>query len=347
MGYLIRKANISEAEQNIKSFWKSNFEGWPAKKFDWFYLTNPAGLARCWFINLEDNTNQIAGTTALFPRSFYFDENYVQAGITGDFGVDKNHRIFGPALKIQKTLIGDEADNFKFFYGFPNKNSEPVQKRAGFKQVGTAYRYVKVLKADEYIKRKSSSILISTLVSPLVNFYLNIFTEHRKIKKPAGLSWITQMKFDEKFDVLWEQAKKNHILIGERTSRFLHWRVASCPYIEYQIFALETQQNDLLGYVVYYLDGKTVHIADCLAADLEQSTKLVLAEFIRFAFKRDWHSISVLFLGNNSFIDSLQSLGFSRREDTRNVVAFTQENSELEKIIFAEQNWYFFEVDND
>ena len=51
----------------------------------------------------------------------------VYAGIAGDFAVDKKHRAYGPAIKIQRD-IQNKIDDFKFefIYGIPNKLSKPL-----------------------------------------------------------------------------------------------------------------------------------------------------------------------------------------------------------------------------
>ena len=53
--------------------------------------------------------------------------------ITGDFGIDKQYRTVGPALKMQKAgIAGCEDGRLDVLYGYPNEKSEPVQRRAGF-----------------------------------------------------------------------------------------------------------------------------------------------------------------------------------------------------------------------
>ena len=348
MGYSIQQADLKEDKQNIMDFWKKSFPAWPQHKYDWFYKDNISGHAKCWTVKNKEN-DAIVGFTAIFPRKFKFNGQPLMAGISGDFGVDRKHRVLGPALQLQKAVINViESENFDFLYGTPNKKSEPVIRRVGFKIAGTMVRMVKVLKADTYLSRILKSNLLSTLATPFANLYLKLSSPENKIQLNRSITGETVQHFDQRFDQLWEKSEGNFKLIGQRDSEFLNWRFRDCPYRDYKIFtAVEAENNHLVGYIVYHTDGDTVHISDCLAEDNENFLDALIANFIKYTRKQKFHSISMRYLGSQQIKPSFEKFGFSERADKINVVAYSSSDSSIAELLLDAENWYFFEADND
>ncbi len=348
MAFNVSAVNAAEKSKEIKAFWKDHFTGWQEGKLDWFYLNNPQGKAKCWVITNEEN-GQIIGTVVVFPRYFYYSGKEILTGITGDFGVSKNYRILGPALKLQKnTLELCSKDGYQFLYGFPNTKSEPVQRRAGYTVIGASRRLVKVLDSKEYIQRKTGSALLAALIAPIVNLGLRITGRENRIGVPAKYVVQTELKFDAAFDSLWTKGREQFKLIGKRDSVFLNWRFGDCPFREYKLFAIREKETDQpAGYVVYYTEGQTAFIADMFARDMATSMDILLAGFLKYLRKSRLQSVSVLYFGRTDILTKLKQFGFSEREDRRNVVAYAGEANPHKDDFLKEENWYFFEADND
>ncbi|GAG47926.1 unnamed protein product, partial [marine sediment metagenome] len=183
------KANIDQEKGNIITFWKKNFPRWPADKFSWFYQKNPYGCASCW-INKDIETNMIIGSTAIFPRKVNIKAELLLGGITGDFGVSEKYRTLGPALSLQRANIAAcKEDQFDFLYGYPNKKSQPVQLRAGFKVVGGAYRMVRILRSDDYINRHINQAMLSKIISKPVDILQKVFSKESYYLKKRGVKF--------------------------------------------------------------------------------------------------------------------------------------------------------------
>lgn len=344
MSYGIFKTDLKKDRDSIIKFWENNFPQWPSGKFDWYYQTNPSGSAECWLIKHEE-TAEIVGATAVFPRDFQKNNVKVKAAITGDFGVDKKHRILGPALKLQKSTT--QENEYQFLYGFPNNNSEPVQKRVGFKKVGDAMRYVKVLKINPYLERKIKSDPLTKLISPMLNAFLKLFFLKGKFNK-SNYHYNISDSVDQRFDELWQSSDTGDLIIGERNSKYLDWRLQQCPYYNFKLFTLTNEKkNKLCGYVAYYISENTVFIMDIFASDLNENFKRVLSAFIYAFSKENINSISVSFLGNDRVLDVFNALNFKVREDKRSIVAYLNERDANTIDLFNLHKWYFFEIDND
>jgi hypothetical protein len=207
---------------------------------------------------------------------------------------------------------------------------------------------VKVLKSTGYLKRALGDSLLASVLAPLVNVTLRVMSkESRRMTKWHYRGEITS-GFDRRFDRLWERAAGSYPLIGERTSRFLSWRFARCPYRNYRTFALKNiRSGELLGYIVYYVVDNSLHIADCLAANQLGALSALMAGFIRYARRSGFSRMSIQFFGNDQFKRRLEEWNFVERADRRNVVAYPSPESKAAGAVLEPDNWYFLEADND
>ena len=64
----VREADIRAERQVLVDVLARELAGWSdANKFDWLYLDNPFGEARCWVLVDDDET--IVGVSAALPRT--------------------------------------------------------------------------------------------------------------------------------------------------------------------------------------------------------------------------------------------------------------------------------------
>ncbi|MHA1279575.1 MAG: GNAT family N-acetyltransferase [Candidatus Helarchaeota archaeon] len=348
MGFIVEKADLMEDQKRIVEFWIQNFPTWPEGKYVWFYQNNVAGPADCWVVR-EENSDSVIGTTAIFPRKFCINGKEYLAGITGDFGVDKQHRILGPALKLQREVVQScENGKYHFLYGFPNTRSEPVQRRAGFVQLGSAVRLVKVTHSFRYLKRLLKIGIVAKALSLLFDIILHILSRETRYQLSHEIRGNILSEFDHRFDELWKSASSNFSLIGERNQKFLTWRFQNCPYQNYQIFVLENKSNGkLIGYVVFVEENDNLIIIDCLARDVNKAFRDLIAAFLKQVRKTKADNVSIVYLGNDFLINLLKEFGFSERADKRNIVVYVHKDSPIAELVKDPNVWYFLAADND
>ena len=348
MSYSILKADLRKDKEDISQFWKNNFSNWPQGKYLWFYENNPYGPAECWIVK-EAEKNMIVGSTAVFPRRFLLKGKFMIGGITGDFGMDRNYRILGPALQLQKaTLPSQNETQFDFLYGYPNDRSEPVQRRAGFRIVGSTYRMIKLLRSNNYVKRRVNLPILTKLLSKPVDLILKVLSKESYLKRPKHFSVEELSVFDKRFDDLWKRTSGDHTVIGERTSEFLNWRFARCPYKRFRVFTLTKKgTGELLGYIVYYVKKNRAHIADIFALNISGYIDALLSEFFLSQRKKGYDAVSIIYLGNEDLVNKLKEYKFSIRDDNRKIVAYMDSTSPLSSFILEKKNWYLTEADND
>ena len=102
--YSIEKTDIRENKSSILKVLTLNLYKNYEQKFIWNYENNPYESTYCWVARKED-TPHIIGTVALFPRKYLIKGEVSCAYIVGDFAINKEHRVFGPAVPLQKMVI--------------------------------------------------------------------------------------------------------------------------------------------------------------------------------------------------------------------------------------------------
>lgn len=113
-------------------------------------------------------------------------------------------------------------------------------------------------------------------------------------------------RFDARFDALWERARGEHLVIGVRDARFLNWRFAERPDVEYiHLCARRGAQVD--GYIVLRVDAKRRvrigYIVDMFGEDASldllfdaairyfksQKTHVLFGQFTAGAYRRKFY----------------------------------------------------------
>ncbi|MHA1232669.1 MAG: GNAT family N-acetyltransferase [Candidatus Helarchaeota archaeon] len=347
MKYEIVEGRIGKDDKEIINFWKKNFPEWPIEKYNLFYKSNINNPVNFWIVK-EGERKNVVGMTSIFPRKFWHQNEVILAGITGDFAVDKNYRFLGPALQLQRRVVEScDTNIYKFLYGYPNNKSEPVQRRVGFKVIGHSVRLVKVLRYENYLKRIIKLTFLNKIIAFFVDFFMKIIDNLHSFRKLNNYSYQVVRNFNKEFDVLWEKSKNEFVLIGERNSWFLNWRVKSCSYKNYQSFVLKNKKyNEMVGYIIFYINGKGINVFDCLAIN-NKTLKILFLSFSHYARKNGYHSISIIYFGREEYIKILKSLNFYKRKDTRNIVVYAQPENKYYAEVMNKENWYFFEIDVD
>jgi predicted N-acetyltransferase YhbS len=339
-------ADLADQRQEIVSFWNMHLPGWRESKFDVFYRSNPAGEATCWVMR-HDQTGEIAGSTAVFPRTLRIEGKSRLAAIAGDLGVASRHRRKGLALRLHQAVVEHcrEAD-YEFVYGTANPASRVVVTRAGYREIGRTVRLVKVLKTRSYIERSGLLRPLAGFIARPADAVLRSHSYERRYVRPSGIATERPDRCDERFDSLWLAGRDHYPICGERTARFLNWRFFDYPPDRFSCFAVRDEES-LLGYVVYQVVDGHWHVEDTFATDTDALLTQVLPEFTLHARGNRAETIVFHLFGNQRIIEALATFGFKARGDFRTMVVFSPEDCAEAETIYRKDNWFFFHADND
>jgi hypothetical protein len=344
--YSIIEADVQNNRDDILPILMKNLTGPSPTKYVWNYHQSPYGVARCWLAKHEAS-NTFIGTTALFPRVILVKGEPAYAAIAGDFAVDIQHRNLIPALALQKEIRSKiHNTKFKFIYGLPNEHAKGILLRLGYKKVGRFSHFVKPLKSEYQTNKYIHSFLQFKIFAKPVDFLIKSFAKENRYKTTLHYSIITPEYFDDRFDVFWKNVSKHFTIIGERTSLFLNWRYIQSPAKKYEIFCLSDEHNNIIGYIVYYLENNMCYIMDMLFDPSSDVLSLLLAAFSRFTRMKGVGSISVHYLGSSLLERKLREYNFLPIKNETDLIIYCPDmadNSDL----FKKENWHFFAGDND
>jgi hypothetical protein len=314
------------------------------RRYRWLYEENPAGAPET-RVAVPNEGGGLVGCGSVFPRRMTVGGTELTAGIPADFAVARSHRVGGAAIGIQRALVQDER--YAFFIGFPNKSSEAVLRRVGYRPVASAHAWVKPLSVGYKLRPYvGSRLLAQALASPADS--VMALNDWRRQRSGGAAGEDIVERADARFDGLWEQARGSYVVTGERTSAYLNWRYGSFTTAEHRFFCL-TRGPRLLGYVAFRATGDKVFVADVFALDMGDTAELLMARFARAMRRERMQSIFVTYAGNPAFGERLERIGyFPRGDQGRKLVAFIKGMTPaVEQLLLQPRSWYMFDGEMD
>ncbi len=344
MNYSVVGVDLERDKNDILLLWENNFPHLPQERYDWIYQKNPDGKAFSW-IALETEKGTSAGTVSLFPRKMRTMGREVWVGIAGDFAVNREHRGSNVAIKLQRAVTASlNQNNFEFIFGISNRKAELVQLRVGYLLLGKIDRWAKLLKTRRYFKASA----LHWLVSKPLDFIMKIFSKEARYRRRKDYAIQSLNSFDQRFDHLWDKASKQFKIIGQRSKEYLNWRYGKSPHRNHKIFSLVQKDNqEVWGYIVYYLQDKVVFVVDILFLDFNLILESLLSEFILCIRDQEVESISILLFGCPPLAEKLRSFGFHPREKDSSVMIYLDKNYPCADFILNRNNWLLLEGDRD
>jgi len=204
MAYTVIPLQIDEHREALRRLWRDNSYDpetnvYAAERFDWLYRDTGASDAQTW-LAVESESRRVIGCGSVFRSNRTFRGQIVAAGVPAVFFVDREHRLAGAALGIQRAVLGGGCrSGLDVFVGKPNRSARAICDRVGYRPVGDLQEWVRVVWGDD-----------SLSACPRAADYAD------EIVSAA----------DERFDLLWDRAKKHYPMAAQKTAAFLNWRYA-------------------------------------------------------------------------------------------------------------------------
>lgn len=341
--------SIAKHSKDILTLWKNNLSGASGRRFHWLYDENPAGGAWTW-LAADEGDKKIVGCNSLYPRYICKNGERLKIGIAVDFAINKEHRVFGPALKIQRAITNSvRKAGFDFSFAWPNETSKGVFLRAGYSILGEAGNWVKPLRTKPQLLKYVKVHFIAEVLGYFIDKSLRLLDSALLIKLPKHLISETLKASDKRFDALWEQGKGNYRIVEEKRSDYLNWRYADYNAEPYLFFCLtEKIGRALRGYLVYSVKDGIARIWDLFAAD-NRGISRILSEFIRQMSKSNINSISITYLENDFLKKIIKLHNFHKRITARTCAVFVDASypQDGRKLILDKNNWFLLEGEMD
>jgi RimJ/RimL family protein N-acetyltransferase len=323
MAYTVIPLQIDEHRDALRRLWRDNSYDpeanvYAAERFDWLYRDNGASDARTW-LAIESGSQSVIGCGSVFRSNRSFRGQIVSAGVPAVFFVDKEHRLAGAALAIQRAVLAGGCESgIDLFVGKPNRSARAICDRVGYRPVGDLQEWARVVWGDA-----------SLAASPRADDYAD------EIVSAA----------DERFDRLWHRAKQHYPMAAEKTAAFLNWRYAGFKE-NYRFYCLVRRDDRrLVGYVVFYAMADGGVITDLLCEDPSGAALHNLLLGFCSRMQTEGHVwVSLLHTGMPSFEDQLEQVGFRRAKRRVALLAYVNPDAEtgFRNDMLDKSNWFIF-----
>jgi hypothetical protein len=293
-------------------------------RFAWYFGGNPAGAPTTSVTHHVPSKTLVACGSAYARRTQVAGELH-SAGILCDFAVSKPHRVAGAALAVQRQLMAQSLDRFLFIYGCPNKLADPIFERLGYKKVATTVSYSRPLRTGQWLAPRLKHPLLARLAGQIVDAALAATDVRGWLGHP--LAWRSERlaRADERFDALWQRARRHYGITGERSAAYLNWRYADFKTEQYQILGLsERRGGALIGYVIYRMVGDTVLVGDLFCDEPSVVMEPLLLCFVSAMRDGRRRSVYLSLIGNDAIEGALRRALFIKRPASQSVVVLAR-----------------------
>ncbi len=161
--YEVKPADPHAARDQVLVVWREGgLDGSQApeisqRRYDWFYLRNPQGMARLSLLFTGETS--LVGSLGIGCRGFHIGGEEALAGALVDFVVSARHRSAFPALTLQRKGREHALRSMDLLYGLPGVAAVSVCKRLSTHVSLEFTRLARVLRYQSYIERLLPGLL--------------------------------------------------------------------------------------------------------------------------------------------------------------------------------------------
>ncbi len=289
-----------------------------AARYDWFYLQNPAGHARVFFLE-DDADGSVVGVLGFGARTLCVRGVDSAARVAVDFVVHPAHRTFFPALALQRFGRDASLKDAAWVIGYPNDHSDAVMRRAGYRAV-PFNRHARVVGFTGHLAR-----YVPGAWAWLPGRLLNAVDGLQGVCRRVANGWLAaewRDEFDAHYDALWTSLATHLPHMGRRDRAFLSWRFTARPGRRYRVLEIgRTATRPLCGYFVCERGVQTLSVVDLLLpSDPKLRLGAVLA-LVAAARRLGVTRVSIGLAAEPALVAALASAGFVERESGSMLVA--------------------------
>ena len=311
-----------------------------AAKYDWFYLNNPAGEAEVYFLE-HGPDRRVVGVVGVGARDVSSSGRRLTAGLLVDFIVQAEHRVFYPALLLQRTAARESAVRFDCLVGHSNPASSAVLRRVPGFQEHAQVRYVRVLDIQAYLARYVPGAVATIIGRGLGVLRRAVSGGSRRRQVSLAARWTDEP--DDRFDRLWARASAGVLSMGVRDRRFIAWRFFGRQRHRCRILEIAAApEGALIGYFICDLGGDSLVVQDLWLPEDAAIQDSALAELVVAAQALRRRSVSIGVVATASLASALERAGFWPRDSQPVLIAPTK-NAAVAPLA----HWYVTMADAD
>lgn len=316
----------------------------------WLYQQNPAGRSYIW---LAENKGKIVGHTATIPIMVKFGDKVLRSRLGTNAMTHPEYRGQGvyPTLRTNREK---ETTNggIRTRYGFSGRGAAHRINRKYFNSldVCTTNILVKPFKWRNSLRLLSENGVLLAIGAATGSTIQKIVFQAKETPTIKGLTISEISLFDERIDILYDEASRQHQIMVVRNKDYLNWRYVSIPDIDYSIYIAENESR-LYGYIVTrsITRRKTVLgvIYDTLAVSPE-ILQILVAHVVEQLRAQGVDLVYGSMLANQRLLKAFSKVGFIRVPFWGNGFNVGSRDHHISKeFISNPDNWYAQIGDSD
>lgn len=346
----IRPASMTRERAEMIDILSRNFGPGQEARFDWRHTRNPAGESWSWFLYEKSSSATIAMAT-VFPRMMCVDGKKVRGGQVGEFAVDAKYRSLGPAVKLQRRTFEpvDRGEIAVCYDCPPHDEGMSTFVRLGMRASCEVYRYAIRFRSDEYFSERLGQGVWTKPVVAGTNLLLRLQTKKRRARNTEVQKHIG--RFGGEFTHLDEIVSTPGSIRSSRTADVLNWRYVDDPISgtasaddlaqKYQVIVAR-RGGELLGFAVFLIHADyAASLVDLFGIDAKGVRGELLAATLDYCRSAGASSLFGLCSEQSELKPLFEELGFSRRERSARVVAYTKPGTAMSAQISSAGRWSF------
>ncbi len=251
-----------------------------AAEFAWEWLDtwDGQGSMHLLFDLDREEGDQLIAQYSLLPIPLSVWGRPTVAGKTENCMSHFEYRGSGAYFAHERQCFEEEKKRFSFFFtttgeivgGAPGK----VRMKLGYTafddwavyalwlRTGALREELRAMMAAKGKAGKALAPVLSGLLAPLVQAYSHVRRRHM-CRYRVAVHREADAPLDE-IAGLWERNREHYGISVDRSAKYLQWRVNDNPHLEHE-FVTMYGDGRLLGYVIYYVQGDKMYVADILA----------------------------------------------------------------------------------
>ncbi len=347
MGIVIREADLIKERETILSTLNENRKRKKDfNRYDWLYLNNPFGQAKAW-LAVCDQTGDIAGVTAVFPRLMDVEGKEIMCWNCGDFSINKKFRTLGAAVKLRSEATKNVNKGvIPFLYAHPNDRMKAVHLRVGHTCLGEMVRYARVLQVDSYVGKTLRGTWIAKSLGWGLNAGFALKTGGYRKNKDYSSELHQSFPASAPFTELMEKVKSHYAVLGHRNAEYLKWRFWDNPELDASILLLY-RQGELVGYVIFTCQDEVMNVKDILCLAEEPVMNELFNRLTEQGRALNLQSITASLFETNPIIPILQKHGYSKRPERSSVMVHVGKDVLNGGYLKDKTHWYMTVGDRD
>lgn len=344
MSIVIRRLGLEAERQLLTEFLYRHLTPQSTeRRFAWLYLGNPSGPAQVWVAE-DSKTQQVVGTSAVFPRCLYVNGKETLGFVLGDFCVHPEYRSLGPAVQLQRACLEHMSAEIRIIgYDLPGEGMLPVHRRLGVTPQSRLVRLAKPLRVDRKVAEKVSMKGLAGSLSAIGNKALEWRDALRDFSGKYQIAW-QEGPCGEEYSALAAKVATNPGISTARTAAYLNWRYLSHPFVQFDILTAR-QNGALVGCLILTRDGENASIVDLFGIEDGELLSNLIAHTVEFLRGLRVVTVSAHILAGHRWAGLFARMGFAARDSCP--VIFYSLDSPAASAGNAAANWFLMDGDRE